>query len=247
MSDPWCVSDDADYICFTDNRELLHSSGSVWQYREAGYHGTDSANTSRYYKIMPHQLFPEYQYSLWIDGNVIIAEDGLYCRLDEMIDSGVKAAGLQHPHRDDVYDEAYRILHGRREKLPAVMKTVSFLHRSGMPRHFGLYENNVIFRKHSDPDVVRFDEMWWEILNRFSGRDQLSQTYCLWKTGLPYGLILPEGFNSRNHHFFKYVKHDSEYIKDKSLRGRAKDFSTAFNKAVYRIWSYFANRTDNGR
>lgn len=235
LPDPQAVCPSADYVCFTDQPQDAPSG--VWDYRPITRSERTRALTSRWYKLHPHELFPDYEYSLWIDGNVTVAGSGLYDRLVSMMTEGVKAAGLRHPDRDDIYEEALRILHGRRETLCRVLRTAGFLRREGMPRHFGLYENNVILRRSSDPLVVSFDELWWKMLCRFSGRDQLSHTYCLWKTGLDYGLILPDGSNARNHPFFDYTLHGPAYVKQKTLEGRLRDASTAFNEMIFKLWA----------
>lgn len=237
LPEPAARAAGAAYVCYTDTPDLLRRPGSAWEIRTMEPHSTTSALNSRWYKLHPEELFPDYEYSLWIDGNVSIADAGLYERLEAMMAASVKAAGLRHPSRDDIYDEAYRILYGRRETLCKVLKTVKFLKREGMPRHFGLYENNVILRRNADDSVAAFDALWWDTLCRFSGRDQLSQTYCLWKTGLEYGLILPDGSNARNHPYFSYVQHGPVYVKDKTLKGRLADASTALQKSIYRLWA----------
>ncbi len=234
LPDPRAVCPSADYVCFTDHPSNARSA--VWDYRPITRSERTSALTSRWYKLHPHELFPDYEYSLWIDGNVTVADHGLYERLGSMMTDGVKAAGLSHPDRDDIYEEALRILHGRRETLYRVLKTAGFLRSEGMPRHYGLYENNVILRKSSDPQVVTFDELWWKMLCGFSGRDQLSHTYCLWKTGLKYGLILPDGSNARNHPFFDYTLHGPVYVKSRTFKGRLRDASTAFNEMIFKLW-----------
>ena len=51
----------------------------------------------------------------------------------------------------------------------------------GFPEHYGLYEANVIIRKHNNKSVIDLMEYWWsEILNN-SHRDQLSLNYVIWK------------------------------------------------------------------
>lgn len=236
VAEPLALSEGVDFVCYTDNHELCGSDGGVWQYRMVDHLCSGASRTSRYYKMHPSDLFPDYEYSLWIDGNVTIADEALYSRLYEMMDYGSLAAGLRHPDRDDIYEEAYRILYGRREKLHEVMRTVRFLKRSGMPPHFGLYENNVILRRHSDPKVKEFDDLWWECLRDYSGRDQLSHTYAIWKTGIKYDLILPDGTNARNNPCFRYTGHGPQYRKKRSLKGVLTDASTFFNKCVYKIW-----------
>ncbi len=234
LPDPSAVCPYIDYVCFTDSPTPV--TEGVWEFRPLSRRERTATLTSRWHKLHPHELFPDCEYTLWIDGNVTIADVRLYDRLESMMTSGVTIAGLRHPSRDDVYEEALRILHGRRETLPNVMNTARFLRREGMPRHFGLYESNVILRRHGDPGVIAFDNLWWDMLHRFSGRDQLSQTYCLWKTGLSYDLILPDGSNVRNHPFFGYTLHGPVYVKQKTVKGRLRDASTAFNEMIFKLW-----------
>lgn len=227
---------DVDYVCFTDDADLIGSRDGVWEYRRPVFDEADTILTSRRHKMSPHRLFPEYEYSLWIDGNIVIAQDGFYDRLEELMAAGTQLACLSHPQRDDIYDEAFKVVANGRDTLCNVLRTVSFLRRSGMPRHFGLYETGVMLRRHNDSAVVAFDSLWWEMMGVNARRDQLSHTYCLWKTGVGCDLVIPAGTNVRNHPFFRYVVHDKPYIKDRTLRGLARDSASALRRAVFKAW-----------
>lgn len=238
IADPEVVVPWADYICFSSKR----IDSSVWQWRPIEESELPEAVlrtptlVSRWYKLRPELYFPEYEYSLWIDGNVIIAGQEIYDIVERQMEAGVLYSGIRHPERNDVYEESERILTGGRESAARLRRTVRFLQKEGFPRHLGLFENNVILRRHNDPQVRRFDEFWMGMLVNYSQRDQMSQTYCLWKTGLPYEYLLPEGFSTRNHPAFKYVPHGPVYVKDRSLRGRISDARIALRELCYRLW-----------
>lgn len=228
---PW-----ADFVFFGE----IGTACEGWDVRPINWvdkvPGGDNIALSRYAKLNPHVVLPEYEYSLWIDGNVDICQEALYERLAKMMDEGVLYGGLSHPERDDVYDESLRIVRNARESLPKVMRVIRFLKSEGMPRHFGLNENNVILRRHNEPSVIAFDVLWWEMFMRFSHRDQLTWSYCMWKTGLKQELILPQGKCARNSSEFGYTLHGRQYVKDRSLRGRLRDALTAAKVSVYRLF-----------
>ena len=223
---PW-----ADYVCFADG---LESEG--WDVRPVSWTASDPVSLSRYSKLNPHKVLPEYEYSLWIDGNVDILSDSVYETIRHMMDEDVLYGALSHPERDDVYDEALRIVANGRESLANAARTVSFLRGEGFPRHWGLYENNVILRKHNAPEVVAFDSLWWKMFSRFSRRDQLTCTYCMWKTDLTVFLLLPEGRCARNSSEFGYTFHGKQYVKDRSLKGRVIDARTAVKVFVFKLF-----------
>ena len=62
---------------------------------------------------------------------------------------------------------------------------LSFLKKKGMPRHYGLNETNVIYRKHTESSIINLMESWWNCIRDISKRDQLSFSYVLWKNGIP--------------------------------------------------------------
>lgn len=215
----------------------FRSDGSpLSESQPAETHGADSTVTSRWHKLNPHLALPEYEYSLWIDGNVIIASAELYARIGELMEEGCLYAGLSHPSRDDVYDEAEAILKGRRESLWRLMRITHFLHRQGFPRHSGLMENNVILRAHNNPKVIEFDELWWQLFATFSHRDQMSQMYCLRQSRIQPALLLPAGSCARNHPAFRYTAHGRVYLKDRSIRGLYSDAACALRKAIFRLY-----------
>ena len=66
------------------------------------------------------------------------------------------------------------------------------------PKDNGLVATGVLFRKHSNPKLIRAMETWWNELNTGSSRDQLSFCYSMWKHHLSYqvlpGLVIDNPF-----------------------------------------------------
>ena len=199
---PWC-----DFICFVPEGEERKGSDGVWQLRSfSGFHGSPAA-MSRYPKMHPTELLPEYEYSLWIDGNVGIASAGFYDVLAGLMDKGVLYAGIPHPGRDCAYEEAAACVRGGKSGLRPMLAAVGTLSAAGLPRHAGLWENNVILRRHSDSAVAALDRRWWE-LYLGCGRDQLVLPLCLREAGIIPVPLLPSGESARNSAFLSYRYHD---------------------------------------
>ncbi len=176
--------DNIDYICLSD-REI--PSTGKWQVRLINdlmieeYQNASSLKKSRYVKFFPHKLFPEYDFSLYIDANIIVKSDDLLDRITECIGKGVKYATVLHPQRDCLYDESLSCIICNRGKLHKIFLQILIFCLCGFPVNYGLFENNIIFRSHKSPDVNQIMNDWWWWVKHFSYRDQLSLMYVLWR------------------------------------------------------------------
>lgn len=204
---PEVVRDGFDFICFVGEGEEHPASDGVWQIRELSVTFGKPGLDSRYPKMHPHVLLPEYECSVWIDGNILIRDDTIYKAARAKEEAGVIFSGVPHPTRDCVYEEARKCRDMRYISNLQLLKVWVFLFLHGVPRHCGMLEANLIFRRHNDPKVIRFDEMWWNKVVRFIPRDQLTQTWCLRKCGIEKDCFLPDGQSTRNNAGFRYVRH----------------------------------------
>lgn len=222
---PESVDDTYDYICFVEKGKTTESRIGIWQLREIPFEHKNSRVLSRFPKLRPHIVLPEYEYSLWLDGNVSIKEKSLYGIIEEKINNGIKYSGLCHWGRDCAYEEAIGCANSRKEPFLSLLRTIHFLKRSNFPRHYGLYENNVIFRSHKDENIIKFDDMWWNLYLKYSNRDQLCHPFCYRECGLEFDYILPRGYCSRNHPTFLYVKHLQRPVKKRGLKKLISDIN----------------------
>lgn len=196
-----------DFICFVGKGEKTADRAGVWEIRELDCGISDPHLLSRYPKMHPHILLPDYDASLWIDGNIAILDDSVYRAVRIKMAAGVGYSGVTHPQRDCVYAEARKCRDMRYLSNFGLLRVWAWLFLHGVRRHSGLMENNLIFRRHLRPEIVALDELWWDRLLHLSRRDQLSFMWCLKKCGIRRDYLLPPGQSARNHPGFKYLRH----------------------------------------
>lgn len=204
---PLVVDDSFDYICFSN--DIKEEKIGVWQIRPIPYENKDKARLSRFVKILPHKALGDYDWSLWIDANIQITGSKLYDILDEKVRLGDIIYQVNHcdPPRDCIYDEmrvAY--LCGRSDFKNTFLHYIH-LRKQHFPTHWGLFENNVIFRKHSDSLVTEISEKWWHEFCHFTKRDQFSLMFVYWKLNYLPSLLFFENESARKVDFLSYFEH----------------------------------------
>ena len=208
LKQPAAVDEGFDFICFVGKGEEHAGTDGVWQIRELPLTLGNKRLDARYAKMHPHELLPEYACSIWIDGNIEILDGTVYDAARKMEASGALFAGVTHPTRDCTYQEAKKCRDMRYIsyfKLVRIWLTLAF---AGLPLHAGLFETNVLFRRHNDAEILALDDVWWDKILHFCFRDQLSVMWCLRKCGVTPAYFLPKGQNTRNHPGFRYILHD---------------------------------------
>lgn len=202
-----CAPEGFDFLLLYPRGQKPGFDTGVWRLREFDCTIKDPVLLSRYPKLNPHVVLPDYEYSLWIDGNVSIASPDFYKTVQEKIESEVPYSGVRHFQRDCVWDEAYKCFRTGRITIFQYWNALIRLRFKGMPRHYGLCENNLIFRRHNAPEIIKMDSLWWNDLRRGACRDQIWMTPALRKCGIPFDYLLPQEYSVRNHPYFIYSTH----------------------------------------
>jgi len=173
------LSDEFDYVFFTDaSVKGLHA----WEIRPlTEFKEKSPVRKARYHKIFPDKLFPDYEYSVWIDGKYEIIGPDLERRIKEKISDNTLMASVPHPDRDCIYDEAELCRISKKDDPEVISMQIEFLKKEGYPKNNGLCDTAIIFRKHHDPKIKNIMNDWWNVLKKYSFRDQLSFGYALWK------------------------------------------------------------------
>ena len=203
LEQPAAVDPSFDYVCFTDTE----GQDGVWQLRKIPYDSPDPVSRSRYPKILPHKVLPEYEYSVYMDANIRITDPEFYRIADRLMTDEISFAQVEHPDRDCVYDELrYCYL---KDKVDT--RTAFRLHRKwtaeSLPRHAGLYENNLLFRRHNITEARTLDEAWWKGWESGVHRDQLCLMPIFLRHGIHPALLLGKGLNARNVPYLQYTLH----------------------------------------
>ena len=207
---PEAICEDYDYVCFSN--DIKEQRIGVWQIRPIPYAAVDKTFLSRYPKLQPHLLLGDYDYSVYIDSNVQIIEQEFYRIIDEKISSGCLIAQVRHcePPIDCIYDDIPYAFRYNKITFCQAWHQTKYLHRHHFPRHYGLFENNLIFRSHLDERVIRISDQWWEEYSKTVPRDQFSLMYVYWKEQYMPELLLPANECTRNTHLLRYHLHLSE-------------------------------------
>lgn len=175
---PRVIDDRFDYILFSN--EIPETQIGVWQIRPIPYSNCIQTKTARWVKTHPEYLLPEYVSSLWIDASISIASQQIYDRFLAIESSPNVIASIPHPNRHCAYGELLAVISHGFEREKTALAWGRHLRREGYPRNNGLFETGMLYRKHC-PKVDAVDALWWQCIDKYSRRDQLSFDYCLWK------------------------------------------------------------------
>jgi hypothetical protein len=208
LMQPQVTDERFNYICFSNDIPKDHIG--VWEIRKFDGEFSSKQIESRYPKMHPWIVLPEYDYSVYMDANISVASKDFYECIIQKIESGVILSGIKHPFRDCCYDEGYAVITYNLDKIANIIKTMRFIRKQGFPRHYGMFEANIILRKHGSEKVHQQCELWWEMINKYSRRDQLSYPYTLWKSGIAFDYLLPENENARNCPWLHMEQHKRE-------------------------------------
>ncbi len=167
---------------------------------------TSPIKRNRYVKMHPHKLFPEYQYSVYIDGNIEICGDITEC----IRDNEVGIAAYIHPRRDCIFYEATTIVNYKRVDVTDAYEQIFRYLMEGMPLHYGLFEMGVLGRAHQRRVCKKLMEEWWQEFNKGALRDQLSFMYVLWKNELGIKDIASLGEDIRASQIVRLRNHISD-------------------------------------
>lgn len=208
LKQPLVSSSEWDYICFSDC--LPEGVQGCWEIRRIPKSFRSSSLASRYPKILPHRVLPEYDWSLYIDANLQISSRELYEIVDRHIANNDIFCQVPHPFRDCIYDELSVCYIDGKIGFPIARRINKQLHEAGFPRHAGLNENNIILRCHNHKSVMTIGEEWWQLFNSGQRRDQLSLRYILWKNHLSPVPLLGDGINTRNSSCISFHSHSKQ-------------------------------------
>ncbi len=163
LREPKVITPGWQYICFTDGR----IKSDLWDVKTIRLIG-DAAKMTKKIKILNHTYAPS-DVSIWVDGSVEIIGD-----LDAFL-AEIPCGDLvipKHPHRET--------LKGELEACIALKKDNPDIMREQVSKYgdieYKFTQNTVIVRR---GDVRKAMMLWWDEVDRWSKRDQLSFSYAM--------------------------------------------------------------------
>ena len=198
-------SDGWDWKCFSEKNSL-----PLYE---------DNNRNAKRFKVLPHLYLQDYEYSVFIDGNM-----GVRGNLDDLVDkylSDSNVAFFSHKNnkldsRDCAYKEAQTIIdlgaknmkltpgrgmYNYKDNPKIIVNQFDKYAKLGYPQHNGLITGMVILRRHNEKDCIKVMEDWWKEIKYGSKRDQLSFNYCAWKNDLKFNFM--DGDSRDNEYFYR--------------------------------------------
>jgi hypothetical protein len=155
-------------------------------------------------KCFAWQLKPDYDFYLWLDGNLRLADPkSLEYYYNNCKDYDVVV--LQHPRRDTVYWEYRYNYRGLHSQAPSNYLTERYTNefldeqyqviKDDKDFQDDLLVNGGVFMYRNTPEVHKMLKEWWYHVSRYLIMDQLSWAYVLKKSGLRVN-VLPDDFGN---------------------------------------------------
>lgn len=188
--EPKFVPNNCDFYIISDQPISSDSCFKVINPSQYKIEGLDNIKCNRFFKMNPHLLFPDYEYSIYIDGNIEVYSD-----LTELVNRIPEVGIAFHTHykRNCIYNE-YEVckLLGKGNSKET-KKQIESYKKAGFPHEFGMAEANLIARQHNNPICKELMKSWWEEYNKWGGRDQISFPFVIWKHSLKISEITTLG------------------------------------------------------
>ena len=182
----------------------------------------DNNRNAKRFKVLPHRYLQDYEYSIFIDGNMTVRGN-----IDELIEkylSDANVAFFSHNEnnldaRNSAYDEAQTIFDLGEKNMKrspergilnykdnpfVIQKQMERYRMLRYPANDGLITGMVILRRHNEKDCIETMENWWTEIKYNSKRDQLSFNYCAWKNDLKFNYM--DGDSRDNEYFYRDTK-----------------------------------------
>lgn len=205
LFEPFIIDSRCDYYLISDKEP---SPNSVWKEVDNEYvvltNKMNSIEKNRYYKMHPNIIFPEYEYSIYVDGNIAIF--GFVSELISYVNEKTGIALHNMSNRDCIYDERKACALYKKGNVKRIQEQVKKYRKEGFPMHFGIYECPVIVRKNSE-ECNRLMEEWWGEFVDGGFRDQISFPYVIWKNGYSFEEIGFIGNDVRTNPYFRVNNH----------------------------------------
>lgn len=204
LQEPLINPDNIDYYVITDQKIPEDSLWNPIDWRIHCDKSLSDVEKNRFFKMKPDILFPDYKYSIYIDGNIKVISD-----LTPYLKRLNKFGFSMHTHseRDCAYEELKAILLTYKANKDDVSTYYKYLLDNNLPRHYGLCECNVILRENHNLMCKKIMDQWWLEFHKNFKRDQVSLPLILYRNNINIDDIALLGLNVYKNYSFRVVKH----------------------------------------
>ena len=199
---PKVVCNNWDYYYISDNLPSNsiepYSFINVFEVCPPDIHGSPK-DMNRYCKTHSAELFSNYDYCIYIDGNVQIVSD-----LGLLIERISKYGFSVHSNRIyDSYTELMIAVMCKKTTYEKAKQTVERMLKAGYPRYYGGVECGEIIIDNKNRNIKALMDEWYNAYMRFPAkRDQPALAYTMWKNGIDIKEVTTLLGDVRNDGFF---------------------------------------------
>jgi hypothetical protein len=179
LYEPTYINKNWELICFTD-QNITSKNWSIVHAKDDGY----PRKKAREIKIRCDK-FLDFDLCLFIDSKFTIK-----CNLDKFIEENMRTniTLMEHNKRVCAYDEAKFCINNDIGNKKDIQNQINFYKQEGFPLKFGLYGTGILIRKNKS-EVIEFMKQWYNEIEKYSCRDQISFSYVLWKNSIKVNSI----------------------------------------------------------
>lgn len=203
------INEGIDYICFTNNKKI---KSETWRIIYIEDNKLDNHYLSRKIKMLgdPY-LDKNYTLSIYVDASIIFKKSvkeflSNYFDLEKDL-----LAACKHSVRNSIKEEAVACIEQKKDNEKTIRRQLSFYQEENFADNLGLLEMTLIIKRHNNPLVRKTMKLWFEMILKYSKRDQLSFMYCLFKTKLPFRVIPLNVWSNEYIEFTPHKKNNFDY------------------------------------
>ena len=195
-----------DYILFSDSPQR---ETGIWQIRPIPFWNKDATRITRYVKLHPHVLFPDYSLAMWVDQNVLLLGD-FEDEIKAFLATDLPIATFYHPTRTNIQDECLACMKLRKDNSEVLKQQLIRYHALNVD-NFDLANTNVMLFNLKHPLLPKILTTWWAELEQYSKRDQLSFSFAVASHNAQWYPLAHKGICPSNHPKFGVVSHDKNH------------------------------------
>lgn len=186
INEPEAGDSELSYILLTDKERPGYKG--KWEIRVIDNpDNLDNIRLSRYPKMFPDLFFPEYDYSIYVDGSFIIKKD-----MRSFVETYRRDSGMicyAHFSSESIADEAVLLAERGKADKSVVDRQIAAYEKDGYGSKGYIAELGCIARDHHDEALKKVMQDWWdEYMSYEHTRDQISFDYVTWKNGYIFDL-----------------------------------------------------------
>jgi hypothetical protein len=179
---PQIVKDNIEYHAFLDEGIFCDDVPGWVKHKALNF--TSSVNfknrrNAKIYKILPFLFLPGFDFYIYIDSTHTLSKEP-----EEIVDrflTKTDIAVFKHPYRGCVYEEGEEVKKINFDIGTLIDEQLNFYKQENYPRNNGLFELPARIQRNTE-DTQKMCLMWWELICKYSSRDQISFPFACFKT-----------------------------------------------------------------